>query len=194
MPRRFLTRPDDIEFLAVPRILGCLHTCCQSCLEEMWQKNGNCFVCCPQCRNEQKIKGVRHLPLDGSALSHIIPLDGSSLSLCSRCHDEVPSFSWCGTCSAAYCQFHHQGNIIILRIGRGSLISDHKLSVNTSNHEVITFKDITRNSLHIEPCLPPITCPEELDEDANLYCRNCCHLVSAQVNLSVYLISSHNWI
>lgn len=94
LPRRYFTRPDDVEFLIVPRLMNCLHTCCQSCLEGMWQKDDSKTVTCPQCHDSNTITGVRYLPVDVVALSNIIPLNGSSMSFCSRCHDEVPSFSW----------------------------------------------------------------------------------------------------
>jgi hypothetical protein len=38
LPRRFLVRADDIEFLPVPRKLGCLHTCKNTIMP--------CVVCC----------------------------------------------------------------------------------------------------------------------------------------------------
>jgi hypothetical protein len=166
IPRRFLIRPDDVEFIPVPRLLDCLHTCCQSCLEGMFQKNESQEIFCIECRNRQYVRSVRHLPPDGYALSHLIQIDGSSLSYCSRCHDEVPSFSWCGTCSTALCEFHHQ---------------DHKLSAHTAKHPVLTFKDINKNKILIEASLPPISCPEELEQDALLYCHECQYLLSAQV-------------
>jgi hypothetical protein len=166
LPRRYLNRADDVEYLVVPRLINCLHTCCQSCLEEMWQKDDKNEICCPQCRETNEIKGVRYLPLDPSALSNIIPLNAVSLALCSRCHDEVPSYSWCNICSATLCEFHHQ---------------DHKLSINTAKHEVITFKDISHNKVHIEPALPPLSCPEILEQDCIIYCHKCACLLSSQV-------------
>ena len=152
---------------------------CQSCLEDMWQKSNMLrgissrntmtigSVSCPQCEHQQTIKkGVQYLPLDGSALSEIIPLNGTNLSFCSRCHDEVPSYSWCGECSVTLCEFHHQ---------------DHKLSYNTSRHKVQTFKDISHHHVVIEPRMPPISCPQELEQDATLYCEECSGLLSAKV-------------
>jgi hypothetical protein len=152
---------------------------CQSCLEEMWQKSNvvrgvslrstmqSGTVTCPQCDYQQVIdKGVQYLPLDATALSDIIPLDGTNLSFCSRCHDEVPSFSWCGACSITLCEFHHQ---------------DHKLSINTSRHEVMTFKEISHSHVIIEPRMPPISCPQELEQDATLFCEECSQMLSPKV-------------
>lgn len=157
---------------------------CQSCLEEMWQKsnitNGISLrntmvsgsVTCPQCQHVEVVdKSVRYLPLDASALADIVPLNGTNLSFCSRCHDEVPSYSWCGECSVSLCEFHHQ---------------DHKLSINTSRHAVKTFKDITRSRVVIEPRMPPISCPQELEQDATLYCQDCSLLLSAKVKSTVF--------
>ena len=148
----------------------------------MWQKSNEIkgitlrssmtsgSVTCPQCNFHQKInKGIQYLPLNASALADIIPLNGTNLSFCSRCHDEVPSYSWCGECSVTLCEFHHQ---------------DHKLSINTSRHQVMTFKDITHSQVVIEPRMPPIACPQVLEQDATLFCEECDSLLSAKVTLS----------
>ena len=167
LPRRYFVRLDDIEFQKAPRLLNCLHTCCQSCLEEMHQRGGS--ISCPQCRLVQTPIGVRHIPYDAAALAQLIPLDGSSLAHCSRCHDEVASYSWCNECSVSLCEFHHQ---------------DHKLSYITSKHEVMTFKEISQQRIHIEPRLPPAACVEELEQDASFYCHQCHIPVSAEATLS----------
>jgi hypothetical protein len=166
LPRRYSVRADDTDFLIVPRLLGCLHTCCQSCLEKVWEKHIGESVNCPRCDHHETLCGVKYLPLDGSAISRLIPLDGASLSFCSRCRDEVPSFSWCEVCCSTLCEFHHQ---------------DHKLSAMTAKHKVLTFKAITQDKISIEPRMPPISCPEEIEQDASLYCHDCNLLVSAQV-------------
>lgn len=147
--------------------MDCLHTCCQSCLEENWEKNNFEFVRCPQCSFLQTPRNIKALPLDGSAIAQLIPMNGSSMSFCSRCRDEVPSFSWCGICCATLCEFHHQ---------------DHKLSASTSKHTVSTFKLISLEKIQIQPVMPPIPCPEEIEQDATLYCHDCNLLVSAQVD------------
>ena len=166
LPRRYTIRSDDTDFFIIPRLLGCLHTCCHSCLEEIWEKNNFEGVYCPQCHHYEALRGVKYLPLDGSAISQLIPLNGASLSFCSRCRDEVPSFSWCEICSATLCEFHHQ---------------DHKLSAVTAKHNVLTFKVIFQEKISIEPRMPPISCPEEIEQDASLYCHDCNLLVSSQV-------------
>jgi len=135
-------------------------------------------VTCPQCQYEQVIdKGIQYLPLDATAIADIIPLDGTNLTFCSRCHDEVPSYSWCGACSVTLCEFHHQ---------------DHKLSINTSRHEVMTFKDITHSHVVIEPRMPPISCPQELEQDATLFCEECSYMVSPKAMMSADH-KSHNY-
>ena len=72
------------------------------------------------------------MPYDISILSEIIKSNGAtSMAICCRCHDEVPSFSWCFTCLSPLCEFHHQ---------------DHRLSIDTRSHEVRTFQDISKGN------------------------------------------------
>jgi hypothetical protein len=153
-----------MEFLPVPRVLSCLHTVCQSCLEEQRERSPNNKVLCPICRTEKEIKGVGFLPLDVSILKGVLANSSADvMSFCNRCYDEVPSYSWCQTCSVALCEFHHQ---------------DHKLSVNTSKHGLQTFQEIAHQHVHIEPRLPAIICPEIDKSECTAYCHECKHVVS----------------
>ena len=156
-----------------------MNTGCQSCLEEIWQKSHDehlDYIMCPQCGYRHYIDhGVQYLPLDGIALSELIPLNGTNLSFCSRCHDEVPSYSWCKDCSITLCEFHHQ---------------DHKLSFDTSRHSIVTFKDISSLKIPIQPKMPPIICPQEMDQEATLYCKECSILISPKVYLRVIVYYS----
>jgi len=164
LPKRYLLRADDMDFLPVPRLLSCLHTCCHSCLEEMRERSTLGKVMCPVCRRDEVIKGVKFLPLDVTALKEVLKSTSTEvLATCSRCYDDVPSYSWCATCSSALCEFHHQ---------------DHKLSVDTSKHDILTFKEIAARNKHVEPKLPPPSCPEVLLQDSGAYCRSCAHVVS----------------
>ena len=158
-------RPDDLEYLPVPRMLACLHTACQSCLEDMRERSDEADkVICPICRKEHKVEMVTKLPLDVSILKTILNNSRADrMSFCSRCYDEVPSYSWCMTCSVALCEFHHQ---------------DHKLSMDTNKHNLQTFKEISRQRLHIDPKLPAIICPEITKEECTAYCHDCGYVLS----------------
>ncbi len=157
-------RPDDVEYLPVPRMLSCLHTVCQSCLQDMRERSTTKSGLCPICRQEQVIENVANLPLDVTILKNILINSKADLmSFCSRCYDEVPAYSWCHVCSTALCEFHHQ---------------DHKLSMDTSKHGLQTFKDISYQKLHIEPKLPAISCPEIDKQECTAYCHDCKHLIS----------------
>lgn len=167
MPKRHTLRPDDIEFLCVPRLLDCLHTCCQSCLEDSWQKSGTKKeVKCPVCGDTKRIEGTAFLPLSGPVLKQILPQQGEIASTCSRCHDDVESFSWCTDCCVALCEFHHQ---------------DHKLSCDTKKHKVQTISELCRNQSQIIHHLPPIPCPHDSARDSTVFCHVCGYLVSAEV-------------
>lgn len=49
------------------------------------------------------------MPLDIAAMKQAVQVNSTeSMSICARCYESVPSFSWCDTCSSALCEFHHQ--------------------------------------------------------------------------------------
>lgn len=154
----------DHDFSPIPRLLPCLHTLCHSCLEEQYEKDDAHLVKCPQCDYEEPILAVDLLPLDVSALKQVVASNSSELlAQCAKCYDPVSSVSWCESCSSALCEFHHQ---------------DHKLSVDTSRHNIHTFKEYMDQGKHIVYKFPPISCPHCPLQDCSLYCNTCLHLVS----------------
>lgn len=156
----------DFDFKPLPRLLPCLHTVCHSCLEDQRERNKKGMVTCPICRAKDVVKGVRFLPLDISVLKTVVSASGTDgMSVCAQCYEDVPSFSFCLTCSSSLCEFHHQ---------------DHRLSVLTAKHNIHTFKDISYHGLHIDYTFPPVACPEVLMQDCSLYCQDCMHLISPQ--------------
>ena len=166
LPRRYLINADDFDFKPIPRLLSCLHSVCHSCLEDQRERNKKGVVVCPLCKTRDVVKGVKYLPLDISVLKQIVRTSGtSSLSVCSQCYEDVPSFSFCLTCSSPLCEFHHQ---------------DHKLSVDTAKHNVQTFKDIAHHGMRIDFAFPPMACPEIVMQDCSLYCQDCLHVISPQ--------------
>ena len=97
------------------------------------------------------------------------------MAICCRCHDEVPSFSWCFTCLSPLCEFHHQ---------------DHRLSIDTRSHEVRTFQDISKGNERVRSVLPPMACPEALGYDCSLFCKTCGYMISAQAMIELH--KGHN--
>lgn len=165
LPRRYMRKAGDFDFSPIPRLLPCLHSLCHSCLtEQIEQQHSDQHIECVLCHHRDVVKSINHLPLDITTLKHIVSTNSSELmSVCSRCYDGVPSVSWCETCSSALCEFHHQ---------------DHKLSVDTAKHAVLTFKEYLYQGKHIDFKFPPLPCPEIPMQDCSLYCQTCLHSIS----------------
>lgn len=165
-------RDDDAEFTCTPKVLNCLHTCCNSCLEAMIQKNPHGGLICPLCKETSSTKGVRYLPFDGCAMKEAVQEDNSAMMThCSRCHDEIESFSWCLDCSISLCEFHH---------------NDHKRSIDTSHHRLATLDDIDSKKVKIEPHLPPVPCPDVFGQNCSMFCHTCKHPISSQSMVSYH--------
>lgn len=101
----------------------------------------------------------------------------SIMRCCSRCHEEMPSYSWCMTCSVALCEFHH---------------FDHKRSIDTSHHRVHPIADIASKKIRIDPHLPPYPCPDVLGESCSVYCEQCQHTVSTEAMMRYHRSHSCN--
>jgi hypothetical protein len=71
--------------------------------------------------------------------------------------------SRCQTCSSALCLFHEK---------------DHKLSVDTSSHEVLRYTELARLNIPMKPKVPRVSCPDVIAQDATHYCQDCMHLTS----------------
>jgi hypothetical protein len=172
LPLRHISErhPDDEEYMRLPRILPCLHTICQACLERDRDRSSFGKVVCCVCHRDDIIKGVKFLPLNVSSLVEVMEVNKStSISYCSRCIEQEGSYSWCVTCSTALCELHH---------------NDHEVSNGTGTHEVIPFDDINAKGVKISPKLPQVICPEEINCVCSCYCFDCMHLLSSEASLS----------
>ena len=176
LPRRYSVNPADMEFLCVPRLLDCLDTCCQSCMEDSWQRSGNQkSITCPVCKRVKQVESTFFVPLNSISLHQILPADGVIPLTCSRCRDDVPSYSWCSSCSSSLCEFHHQ---------------DHKLSYNTARHDSQTLSELAHKKIKLIHKLPPIPCPHNTAKECTVFCHVCGYLVSPEVinvNKKLYL-------
>ncbi len=175
MPRRFVIRSEDMDYAVIPKMLNCLHSCCASCCEEMYERSGvEESIRCPTCRDTQIVnKNVRTLPLDGVAIQQIYASGGAEMmAYCARCHDESESYSWCFDCQTALCKFHHE---------------DHNKTIDFFGHNIQTFEKIAEEHIPIDPHLPPIACPEELVADCSAYCKTCGYLISATAMVKKHL-------
>lgn len=164
LPRRCMRRHGDYDFNPIPRLLPCLHSLCHSCLEAQYENEGKNEIECVLCHHQEVIASVNVLPLHITILKQIVTNNSTQLmAVCARCYDDVTSTSWCETCSSALCDFHHQ---------------DHKLSVDTSKHNIATFKEYLHQGKHITYQFPPISCPQCPMQDCSLYCQHCLHVLS----------------
>jgi hypothetical protein len=95
VPLRPQLRADDWEFSPTPRLLPCLHSCCQSCLIDLQQRSAGdaAAVVCPTCNESQQLPkmGPLGLPYDSLCMQVVLKRDRSMyIEHCHRCQDEVP--------------------------------------------------------------------------------------------------------
>lgn len=164
LPRRHTIQLGDHDFSPIPRLLPCLHTLCHSCIQAQVEDRDDHVVECPLCGYKESLTNTDLLPLDLSILKQLVEESDAELPAnCARCIDPVPSTSWCETCSSALCEFHHQ---------------DHKLSVDTSRHNIQTLSELTAQGKTVMYKFPPLSCPQCPMQDCSLFCHSCLHLLS----------------
>lgn len=164
----------DVPFMQIPRILSCLHTICNSCLDDQFQRSDKHEISCPICHSSQPCDGVLSLPIDYRILKSITQDDRiatSLISFCGNCYEDVPSYSWCSICGSALCEVHHR---------------EHRVSIDTSKHEVATLKDLELRGISIVPSVPPLCCTQVLQQDCTAYCKPCNCTVSAQATVNFH--------
>lgn len=170
----FIVFTDDLDFIRLPKFLPCLHTVCSSCIEDERDRSKYSQVTCPLCKTKFVLhNGTVYLPIDVISLHDTVETTRHDLiSKCYKCYQDTDSFAWCFDCNIALCEFHNE---------------DHSLTIETTHHETKLMKDVSMNSEYqskLQPKVPTLKCPEEINENATIYCFNCLHAISMKSMLS----------
>ncbi|XP_078602475.1 uncharacterized protein LOC144876737 [Branchiostoma floridae x Branchiostoma japonicum] len=151
-----------------PKVLPCLHTFCEHCLQEWVQKNdGNTFPC-PTCREQVSLpqNGVEGLKdnfflasLVKAVTEHNKVRHGQDGLLCTTCDEGKPATSRCSECAEFLCE---------------GCESAHRLQRATKGHTLFTFEELKTgkyDGVFKTRIAPP--CSKHSGEILKLYCRTC---------------------
>ncbi|XP_052093231.1 E3 ubiquitin-protein ligase TRIM36-like [Mytilus californianus] len=164
------------ENMRMPKILPCLHSFCESCLEtyvkKLIDRSKTTTITCPLChavvlvsRNRINAREyIESLPTS-TLISTVLSKKAARTRLCNVCNSDLnKAVSWCGYCALAFCEEH---------------VQYHKqLTSIKQRHPTVSLDDISGKSNTL--MFPYQKCHFHKKEDLHLFCKEewtpCCHV------------------
>ncbi|XP_038057347.1 E3 ubiquitin-protein ligase TRIM56-like [Patiria miniata] len=158
-----------------PKILNCLHSFCEDCLEKMVAGHpGKTEIMCPVCRQQTVLpeKGIAGILNNFSLLALVdevtqqeeLVKGQQSKIICEECEEQEEATSRCLECREYLCETCH---------------SAHKRSKRTKNHETASIDDLRSGKATFESRLRtevPI-CQKHTFQELIFYCKTCACLI-----------------
>ncbi|XP_065919862.1 tripartite motif-containing protein 2-like [Dysidea avara] len=172
-----VTCPVCLQLYKNPKVLPCMHSYCQECLNglEKYKK-----ITCPECRKiaDVPFKGVKDFPTNFT-LTHLIDdfflrrQDRSQIN-CEVCLKKDLVTSFCVSCSLFMCQLCQQ---------------QHKCDKDAHQHVIVYLEEPSQ----LKVAQPQKTLPNCSDHDLELkfYCDTCERLVCVYCTMNEHVNHSH---
>uniref|UniRef100_A0A8C3FA51 Tripartite motif containing 56 n=1 Tax=Chrysemys picta bellii TaxID=8478 RepID=A0A8C3FA51_CHRPI len=175
----FLTCPICLERLRRPKILPCLHTYCQGCLEGLLGDGPG--LRCPECREDvslpQGVTGLKTNFFVNGLLELVRPVGEAGLT-CALCpligqEDSRPAVSHCLDCADSLCQ---------------ACAAGHRCSRLTHAHRLVSLQGYLSGE-HDEEIRQrqAVRCPEHPAEELRFLCRPCAGPICRECRLGPHL-------
>ncbi|XP_038242207.1 E3 ubiquitin-protein ligase TRIM56 [Dermochelys coriacea] len=175
----FLTCPICLEQLRGPKILPCLHTYCQGCLDGLLGDGPG--LRCPECREDvslsQGVAGLKTNFFVNGLLELLRPVGEAGLT-CALCpligqEDGRPAVSHCLDCTDSLCQ---------------TCTAGHRCSRLTHAHRLVSLQGYLSGE-HDEEIRQrqAVRCPEHPAEELHFFCRPCASPICRECRLGPHL-------
>ncbi|XP_041073702.1 E3 ubiquitin-protein ligase TRIM56-like [Polyodon spathula] len=152
------------ELYKSPRILPCLHSYCEQCLEKLLEKGKGC-ICCPECRTETCVQGnIRNIKANFfiNGLLDLFESKRNKEAVCSVCVSLKQSpeavSSRCLDCADFLCRACAEG---------------HCCSKLTLSHTVVSLQDYTAGRYDKEARLRQEQHCHSHQDTLRFYCNTC---------------------
>lgn len=141
-----------------PKVLPCLHTFCQQCLEQIIRVPERALSC-PVCNVEMNIpaNGLSAIPDNTFAMNMLNILAVQNPTACTNCEDRELANSRCLDCVENLCS---------------NCVDAHQRIRQTKSHKVIPFDEIQNNAVH-DAIKCPSFCKIHEEEILKYYCSTC---------------------
>lgn len=155
-----------------PRLLACLHTYCEACLESTLEKQattnksgaGKHELECPECGHKTKILGrgiVDSCPLEHVLVNELDRAALESLSMvCTSCKAKETAVARCNDCASFLCN---------------NCVTAHRYMRCFESHAVVTFEELggASDPEQMAQVHRPLTCVTHTSELLKHYCMTC---------------------
>ncbi|XP_028407770.1 E3 ubiquitin-protein ligase TRIM71-like [Dendronephthya gigantea] len=142
-----------------PKLLPCLHTFCQECLEKAHEKDNESFLICPSCQSRFNLSangGIASLKSNFMVknMLDLLAVNLNEVINCGNCDDKNRVTVRCAECAEFLCQPCADG---------------HKRVRFTRNHSLMTLKECeNQGKIH-----STAYCPKHEDGVLKLFCETC---------------------
>ncbi|XP_058891627.1 E3 ubiquitin-protein ligase TRIM56-like [Acipenser ruthenus] len=160
----FLKCKICFELYKSPRILPCLHSYCEQCLEKLLEK-GKGTIYCPECRTETRVQGsIRNIKTNFfiNGLLDLFESKRNKEAVCSVCvslkQSPEAASSRCLDCADFLCRSCAEG---------------HRCSKLTLSHTVVSLQDYTAGGYDEEARLRQEQHCRSHQDTLRFYCNTC---------------------
>ncbi|XP_066932669.1 uncharacterized protein [Clytia hemisphaerica] len=153
-----------LDQLVKPKLLNCMHTLCEGCIDKLIQSG---TVKCPECREETKVpNGAFELSTNYIAQNIIDKVKNAAKKgpFCQDCVAESPASNHCETCVLSLCK---------------KCTEYHQSCVRFVGHKIIDIQNVTKKM-----CSPKRYCPKH-NELLKYFCEQCKVVVCTDCMVSV---------
>lgn len=157
------------EKLCKPRLLFCLHTFCENCIDKLLvdesdDEKKKDVVSCPLCEQETKVgeKGVASL-LPNYVMNNLLDMCAiqDMTVVCTSCKTKEAAVSRCSDCANFLCS---------------NCNTAHQFMRCFENHHVVPFEELRQKASESNDAVPihkPIYCTSHPSECLKFYCHSC---------------------
>ncbi|XP_038044318.1 E3 ubiquitin-protein ligase TRIM56-like [Patiria miniata] len=177
-----------------PKILDCLHSFCESCLEKYYfnKHEGAARIPCPECQQEMQVpdQGIQGLTtncyLSGKVetslqekVENARSFTGESeVPLCEICDDENEAVNICWNCEQMICS---------------NCKKIHARIATSSSHTVSTLEEIHQGKVALLKSEDHGSCRQHSGKERNFYCETCEEFICQDCTIKDHSKPQHNY-
>eukprot|EP00794_Sanderia_malayensis_P018206 gene18206-20024_t len=161
-----------------PKVLPCLHSFCEKCLEETIRDHHERTLICPICQTDIPIptKGVDAFPCHSFVSNMLNIIAVQNPTQCTNCEDQAMANARCLDCVENLCP---------------SCVTAHERIRQTKHHHIICFEELQNNAVYDAMKCPSFCCVHDR-EMLKYFCESCDDAICR--DCAIYDHREHNYV